>query len=385
MKRRHFLNTLSSTAVGSTLAGCQSMSNSPSMSAIQQAPFGSVNGQAVQLYTLQNKHGMVAKITNYGGIVVSLTAPDRSGQFADVVLGFDSLQEYVERNPFFGCITGRYANRIAGGRFSLDGQTYSLATNGGANHIHGGKQGFDKRIWTASPRGKALRLTYLSPDGEEHYPGSLTTEVTYTLTNDNALRIDYQATTDKPTIVNLTNHSYFNLAGLHNEQVDVDAITILNHELTLYADRYTPIDASAIPLGNLAPVAGTPFDFRRPTAIGKRINSNHEQLQRGKGYDHNFVLKTKRDNRLIKAARVYDSMSGRVMEVETTEPGIQLYTGNYLNGIRGKRGESYPRRSALCLETQTFPDSPNQPGFPSPVLRPGEKYRQTTVYRFSTV
>jgi len=353
------------------------------MSAIQQTPFGSVNGQPVQLYTLQNKTGMVAKISNYGGIIVSLTAPDRNGRFADVVLGFDSLQEYVDHSPFFGCITGRYANRIAGGRFSLDGQTHSLATNNGTNHLHGGKHGFDKRVWTASTRGNALRLTYLSPDGEENYPGSLTTEVTYTLGNDNGLRIDYQATTDKPTIVNLTNHSYFNLAGLHGDLVDVDAITILNHELTLSADHYTPIDATSIPLGNLAPVAGTPFDFRTSTAIGKRINSNHEQLQRGKGYDHNFVLKTRRDNRLVKAARVYDSMSGRMMEVETTEPGIQLYTGNFLKGVRGKRGESYPRRCALCLETQNFPDSPNQPTFPSPVLRPGEKYRQTTVYRFS--
>ncbi len=383
MQRRQFLTTLSSTAAVSTLAGCQSMSHS-STNPIQQAAFGELNGQPVQLYTLRNKNGMTAKISNYGGTIVSLTAPDRNGHFTDVVLGFDSLREYTADNSFFGCITGRYANRIAGGRFPLDGQTHTLATNAGANHIHGGRRGFDKRVWTPSTRGGSLHLGYLSPDGEENYPGTLNTEVAYTLTNDNALRIDYLATTDRPTIVNLTNHSYFNLAGLHDEQVDLDAITILNHELALYADRYTPIDASSIPLGNLAPVAGTPFDFRTSTAIGKRIHSRHEQLRRGKGYDHNFVLKSKRDKRLVKAARVYDSMSGRVMEVETTEPGIQLYTGNHLDGVRGKRGENYPRRSALCLETQNFPDSPNQPLFPSPVLRPGEKYRQTTLYRFST-
>ena len=354
------------------------------MTTIQQEPFGSVNGKAVQLFTLQNKNGVIAKITNYGGTVVSLIVPDRNGHFADVVLGFDTVQEYVDKSPFFGCITGRYANRIAGGRFALDGHNYSLATNNGPNHLHGGKVGFDKKIWSASTKGGALHLTYTSPDGEEGYPGTLKTEVTYTLTNKNELRIDYVATTDKATIINLTNHSYFNLAGLDNKEVEVDASTILNHELTVYADRYTPIDATSIPLGDLAPVEGTPFDFRTSTAIGARINSNNEQLKHGKGYDHNFVLKSKRDKRLVKAARVYDAMSGRVMEVETTEPGIQLYTGNFLDNVKGKNGENYPHRSALCLESQTFPDSPNQPSFPSPILKPGEKYRQTTVYRFGT-
>jgi len=354
------------------------------MTNIQQQAFGSVRGKPVQLYTLQNKNGMVVKITNYGGTVVSLMAPDRKGHFSDVVLGFDTVQEYVDHSPFFGCITGRYANRIAGGRFSLDGHQYSLATNNGPNHLHGGKVGFDKQIWTASTKGGALHLSYTSPDGEEGYPGTLKSEVTYTLTNKNELRIDYLSTTDKATVINLTNHSYFNLAGFDNKEVEVDASTVLNHELTLYADRYTPVDATSIPLGDLAPVAGTPFDFRTSTAIGKRINSDNEQLKRGKGYDHNFVLKTKRDKRLVKAARVYDSLSGRVMEVETTEPGIQLYTGNFLDNVKGKNGENYPHRSALCLESQTFPDSPNQASFPSPVLRPGEKYRQTTVYRFGT-
>ncbi|MFK5922244.1 MAG: aldose epimerase family protein [Verrucomicrobiota bacterium] len=383
MKRRHFIKTLTTTAAGSSLVGCQSLSPSASMSTITQKPFGQLNGQTVQLYTLQNKNGMTAKITNYGGTVVSLMAADRNGHFSDVVLGFDTLEEYVDHSPFFGCITGRYANRIANASFSLDGQKYQLAANNGANHLHGGKRGFDKKVWGASTRGGRLHLSYTSPDGEENYPGTLITEVTYTLTNDNELRIDYLATTDKATIVNLTNHSYFNLAGLDNEAVEVDAATILNHELTLYADRYTPIDAASIPLGNLATVAGTPFDFRHSTAIGARINSKDPQLKNGKGYDHNFVLKNQKDHKLIRAARVYDSMSGRLMEVDTTEPGIQLYSGNFLKNIKGKNGENYPRRSALCLEAQTFPDSPNQPTFPSPILRPGKKYRQTTIYRFS--
>ncbi len=352
---------------------------------IQQQSFGTVNGQAVSLYTLRNKNGMSARITNYGGIVVSLMAPDRNGHFADVVLGFDSVQKYIEhRHLFFGCITGRYANRIAHGRFSLDGQNYQLATNNGQNHLHGGRLGFDQKIWTASTRAGSMNLSYLSPDGEEGYPGNLPTQVSYSLSDDNALRIDYLATTDKSTIINLTNHSYFNLAGLDNEEVEVDASTILNHELTLYADHYTPIDTNSIPLGTIAPVAGSPFDFRNPTAIGARITSNSQQLKNGQGYDHNFVLKNQRDNQLLKAARVYDSMSGRVMEVDTSEPGIQFYSGNFLKNTKGKNGENYSRRSALCLETQNFPDAPNQASFPSAILRPGEKYRQTTIYRFTT-
>ncbi|MCF6312814.1 MAG: galactose mutarotase [Verrucomicrobiales bacterium] len=383
MKRRHFLHTLTSSTLGASLpAACQTLPNA-SMTDIQQAPFGQVNGQAVSLFTLKNKNGMIAKITNYGGIVVSLVTPDRNGHFADVVLGFDSISGYTSKNPFFGCITGRYANRIANARFTLDGQNYTLAANSGKNHIHGGIRGFDKKVWSASTRGGSLHLSYTSPDGEEGYPGTLQTEVTYTLNAANELRIDYRATTDKTTIVNLTNHSYFNLAGLDNEAVEVDAATILNHELTIHADRYTPIDAQSIPLGPLASVAGTPFDFRRSTAIGARIHSSDQQIKNGKGYDHNFVLKDQRNSKLIRAARVYDSMTGRVMEVDTTEPGIQFYSGNFLKSIKGKNGEHYSRHSGLCLEAQTFPDAPNQPNYPSPTLRPGEKYRQTTVYRFS--
>lgn len=344
-----------------------------------------MNGQAVSLYTLRNRNGMSARITNYGGIVVSLMAPDRNGHFADVVLGFDTVQEYVDNSSlFFGCIVGRYANRIAHGRFSIDGQNYQLAINDGQNHLHGGKVGFDQKIWAASTRAEKLHLSYLSPDGEEGYPGNLQTQVSYSLGDDNQLRIDYLATTDKSTIVNLTNHSYFNLAGLDNEEVEVDASTILNHQLTLYANYYTPIDANSIPLGTIAPVAGSPFDFRNSTAIGARISNNSAQLKNGRGYDHNFVLKNQRNNKLIKAARVYDSMSGRVMEVETTEPGIQFYSGNFLKNIKGKKGENYSRRSALCLETQNFPDAPNQASFPSAILRPREKYHQTTIYRFTT-
>lgn len=383
MKRRHFLQTLTGSAIGASLPACQTLPNS-SMANIQPAPFGQVNDQAVSLFTLENKNGMTAKISNYGGTVVSLMAPDRDGHFSDVVLGFDSIEDYTSKSPFFGCITGRYANRIANARFTLDGHPYTLAANNGTNHIHGGIRGFDKKVWSASNRGGSLHLSYTSPDGEEGYPGTLQTEVTYSLNAANELRIDYRATTDKTTIVNLTNHSYFNLAGLDNEAVEVDAATILNHELTIHADRYTPIDAQSIPLGPLDFVAGTPFDFRNSTAIGARIHSDHRQIKNGKGYDHNFVLKNKRDNKLIRAARVYDSMSGRVMEVDTTEPGVQFYSGNFLKPIEGKNGEHYSRHSGLCLEAQTFPDAPNQPNYPSPTLHPGKKYRQTTIYRFST-
>lgn len=353
------------------------------MNPVSKKQFGAVDGKTVYLYKLSNASGASTEITNYGGIVVSLNVPDRKGRMGDVVLGFDSIEEYIEKSPHFGCITGRYANRIAGGRFTLDRNNYQLATNNGLNHLHGGKTGFDKRIWKAeaeSGNNPSLRLTYVSPDGEEGYPGTLETEVTYTLTSENELRIDYLATTNKPTVVNLTNHSYFNLAG-HGS---MNEATMLNHELTIAADRYIPIDATSIPLGQLAPVAGTPFDFRTPTAIGKHINDDHSQLKNADGYDHNYVLKSEKDPRLIHAATVYDSTSGRVMEIHTTEPGVQLYTGNSLNGLRGKNGEIYQRRCALCLETQSYPDSPNQHGFPSTLLRPGETYKQTTIYAFRT-
>ncbi|MCB1228708.1 MAG: galactose mutarotase [Verrucomicrobiae bacterium] len=350
--------------------------------AIKEEPFGTIDGQEVQLYTLTNENGVVAKIMNYGGIVVSFIAPDKDGNLADVVLGFDSADEYVSKeSPYFGCIAGRYANRIAKGKFTIDGKEYTLATNNDPNHLHGGDKGFDKRIWDAEPKmtpdGPSLKLHRVSPDGEEGYPGNLDTTVTYTLTDDNGLKIDYEATTDKPTVLNLTNHSYFNLGG-HGSG------TILDHELMIAADRYTPIDATSIPLGDLPSVEGTPFDFRKPTPIGARIGEDNEQLKNGLGYDHNFVIKDSRDGKLQLVATVHDPDSGRLLEVESDEPGLQLYVGNFLpkdDPMQGKDGKTYGYREAFCLEAQTFPDSPNQTQFPSPVLRPGETYHQTTIYR----
>lgn len=334
----------------------------------------------MNIYTLTNKNGVSAKITNYGGIVVSLNVPDKSGQLGDVVLGFDNLEDYRKAHPFFGALAGRYGNRIANGKFSLNGIEYRLAQNDGPNSLHGGLKGFDKVIWKAkpidTPAGPTLELTYLSQDGEEGYPGNLSVKVVYTLTHDNELRIDYTATTDKDTIVNLTHHSYFNLAGAGKGD-------ILDHELMIKADRFTPVDETLIPTGELKPVAGTSFDFTRPTKIGLRIDQEDEQLKFGRGYDHNYVL-TKADGSLALAARVFEPTSGRVMEVWTTEPGIQFYSGNFLDGSNiGKGGQPYPRRSGFCLETQHFPDSPNHPNFPSTVLKSGETYRSTTIYKFS--
>jgi len=348
---------------------------------ITKQPFGTTSaGEAVDLYILKNDQGMEAAITNLGGIVVRLMTHDRAGNLADVVLGFDSLDGYLKDHPYFGAIIGRYGNRIGKGRFTLDGVEYKLAHNNGENHLHGGIRGFDKVVWrpqeAAAADGASLQLTYLSKDGEEGYPGNLTATVTYTLTNANELRLEYSATTDKPTVVNLTNHSYFNLAG----QGEGD---ILGHTLTINAERFTPIDAGLIPTGELKSVAGTPFDFRQPHAIGERIGAKDQQLDFGKGYDHDFVL----DGQvgvLRAAARVTEPKSGRVMEVLTTEPGVQFYTGNFLDGsLRGKGGKVYAQRYGFCLETQHFPDSPNKPDFPSVVLRPGERYQTTTVYKFS--
>jgi aldose 1-epimerase len=334
-------------------------------------------GEEVELYTLKNAKGMQATITNYGGIVTSLKTPDRSGVYDDVVLGFDSIDGYLKEHPYFGALIGRYGNRIAKGRFTLNGVQYKLAQNNGENSLHGGIKGFDKRVWTArevSGSEPVLELTYVSKDGEEGYPGTLTTRVTYTLTDNNELKIDYLATTDKDTVLNLTNHSYFNLAG--DGQV-------LDHEISIAADRFTPVDAGLIPTGELKSVEGTPFDFRKSTPIGARINSNDEQITRGKGYDHNFVLNGEAGS-LRQAARVKEAKTGRVMEVLTTEPGVQFYTGNFLDGsLTGKGGKVYAHRTGFCLETQHFPDSPNQPKFPSTVLKPGAEYRSTTVYRFS--
>ena len=348
--------------------------------AIKQEPYGTADGKEVSIYTLTNRKGAEARITNYGGIVVSLRVPDRKGQMDDVVLGFDTLDEYVAGNPpYFGAIIGRYANRIALGRFKLNGVEYKLATNNDPNHLHGGVKGFDKVVWDARPlktrTGAALELTYLSRDGEEGYPGNLRARVVYTLTDTNDLRVDYTATTDKDTVVTLTHHGYFNLKGQGNGD-------ILDHQLTLNASRFTPIDATSIPLGELRSVKGTPFDFTTRTAIGARIDQDDEQIKNGSGYDHNYVING-RNGVLRRAAEAYEATTGRVMEVWTTEPGVQLYTGNFLTGLKGKDGKTYARRNGFCLETQHYPDSPNHPNFPTTVLRRGGRLRSTTIYKFS--
>jgi len=347
---------------------------------IKKNAFGKTAEGPVDLYTLTNRNGIEVRITNYGGRVVSLLAPDRHGKMADVVLGFDNLDDYLGTNPFFGALVGRYANRIAKAKFTLDGVEHKLAQNNGPNSLHGGLKGFDKVIWAARELSKdppTLELTYVSQDGEEGYPGKLTAKVVYALTDNNELRIDYTATTDKDTVLNLTNHSYFNLTGQGNGD-------ILKHEIMITADRFTPVDATLIPPGELRQVQGTPFDFRQATEIGARINADDEQIKFGQGYDHNFVL-NRTGHSLSLAARVTEPESGRVMEVLTTQPGMQFYTGNFLDGtVHGKGGKVYGRRSAFCLETQHFPDSPNQPKFPSADLKPGQTYHQTTVFKFST-
>jgi aldose 1-epimerase len=339
-----------------------------------------IDGSQVELYTLKNSNGLEAKITNYGGIVVSLTTPDKNGKLDDVVLGYDTLNGYFGSTPYFGALIGRYGNRIAKGKFTIGGVDYQLAQNNDSNHLHGGRKGFDKVVWQAenvdASDGPALKLTYTSKDGEEDYPGTLRCTVTYTLTNKNELKIEYSAETDKPTFVNLTHHSYFNLK-------DAGASDILGHELMLKASNFTPVDKGLIPTGELKPVAGTPFDFNKPTAIGARVEQDDEQLKFGKGYDHNWVLDRQgKDLELV--ASLYEPTTGRFMEVLTTEPGLQFYCGNFLDGTNiGKGGMAYQHRTGLCLETQHFPDSPNHPDFPSTELKPGDKYTQTTVYRFS--
>jgi aldose 1-epimerase len=342
--------------------------------------FGQIDGKAVHLYTLKNKNGLEARITNYGGIVVSLMVPDRQGNFSDIVLGYDSLASYVKATPYFGALIGRYGNRIGNAKFTLNGTSYQLAANDGPNTLHGGLKGFDKVVWDADPDsggpGASLKLRYMSKDGEEGYPGNLSVTVVYSLTDSNQLRIEYTATTDKPTVLNLTHHSYFNLSGAGRGD-------ILGHELTINADRFTPIDAGLIPTGDIRNVEGTPVDFRRASTIGARINADDEQLRFGKGYDHNWVLNRYGDG-LTLAARLTEHSTGRTMEVWTTEPGIQFYSGNFLNGTSiGKGGIPYAYRTGVCLETQHFPDSPNKPGFPSTALNPGETYRSTTVYTFT--
>jgi len=357
------------------LLGAQTAS---SKAGVQSQPFGSVDGRAITLYTLTNAHGMEVRAMNYGGIIVSIRVPDRNGQFADVVLGHETLDGYRPNPPFFGAIVGRYANRIANGTFKLDGETYTLPKNDGPNTLHGGDKGFDKQVWDAEPlKGRAgVAFSYFSRNGEEGFPGDLRVKVTYTLTNANALEIDYEATTDKATPINLSNHSYFNLKGEGNGD-------ILDHEITINADRFTPVDKNLIPTGELRPVKGTPFDFTKPTKIGARIDDNYDQLVLGHGYDHNFVI-NRNGGGLVLAARVYEPTTGRTLEVSTTQPGVQFYTGNFLDGtITGKQGHVYKRRYGFCLETQHFPDSPNHPSFPNTILRPDETFREKTVFKFS--
>ncbi len=349
-------------------------------------PFGRLpDGRTAQLFTLKLSSGLQADITDYGGTVVRLLVPDRTGKLDDIVLGFESAEKYTAHSAFFGCTVGRYANRIAAGRFSLDGRTYQLPTNGleagQPCHLHGGPQGFHRQRWSTESLqmngNPALRLTYLSRDGEAGYPGNLTVTVVYSLSIEQGLRIDYTATCDQPTPINLTNHSYFNLAGEGNGD-------ILGHRLTLMAAHYTPSTTGQIPTGEIAEVAGTPFDFRSPETIGNRITQPHPQITNGAGFDHNFVLDAGQPAHPALAAIVYEQNSGRRMEILTTEPGVQFYSGNYLDSsLVGKSGRPYPKRSGLCLETQHYPDSPNQPGFPSTILRPGQTYRSTTVHRFS--
>jgi aldose 1-epimerase len=348
---------------------------------IKKQAFGKLpDGTPVDLYTLTNANGIEMKVITYGGIVVSLKTPDRNGKLADIVLGYDNLQGYLDKTPYFGALIGRYGNRIGKAQFTLGGKVYQLPKNDGDNTLHGGNRGFDKVVWTAKPLkvedGAALELTYLSKDGEEGFPGNLSVRVVYTLNNKDEWRIDYSATTDKETVVNLTQHTYFNLSA--------GGATILDHEMYLNADRFTPVAKGLIPTGELRAVKGTPMDFTKPMTIGAHIDDSYEQLQLAGGYDHNWVL-NKAGKALTLAGRVFEPTTGRVMEVFTTEPGIQFYAGNFLDGtITGKGGKVYDKRYGFCLETQHFPDSPNQPNFPSTRLSSGQKYATTTVYKFST-
>jgi aldose 1-epimerase len=351
------------------------------MKFVTKAPFGKLpDGREVSKYTLTNRNGIELAVINYGGVVVSLKAPDKNGTVADVVLGYDSLSSYVAGSPFFGALIGRYGNRIAKGKFSIDGTQYTLPVNNGENHLHGGPQGFDKVFWNieevSSTDGASVKLTYRSVDGEQGYPGNLDAEVIYTLTDNNEWMIKYSATSDKKTVVNLTQHTYFNLTGDVNND-------ILGHQLTIQADKFLPVDKGLIPTGELKPVANTPFDFTKAATVGSRIENKDEQLTLGKGYDHCWVLNGASDNLRV-VASLYDSTSGRMLEVSTTEPGLQFYSGNFLDGKNiTKGGVPANFRHGLCLETEHFPDSPNKPSFPSVLLEPGKTYTTTTVYKFS--
>jgi len=349
---------------------------------VRKESFGKTgDGRPVDLYTLTNSKGMEVRAMTYGGIIVSIRVPDKNGNFGDVVLGHESLGGYLVNPPYLGAIVGRYANRLANATFTLDGVKYTLAKNDGPNTLHGGVNGFNKQVWEAhefkNSKGVGVAFSYLSKDGEEGFPGNLKVKVSYTLTDENQLILDYEATTDKATPINLSQHSYFNLAGEGSGD-------ILGHHLMLNADRFTPVDKTLIPTGELTPVQGTPMDFTKPTAIGARINDNYEQLVLGKGYDHNWVINRTSDG-LVLAARVHEPTSGRILEVFTTQPGVQFYSGNFLDGtITGKHGHVYKQRYGLCLETQHFPDSPNHPDFPSTILKPGQKFQSQTVFKFST-
>ena len=379
MKQIIQLLTVTAVAIAAAcFTGCTFMSHPP-QGTITESPFGKLpDGTPIELYTLRNSHGMEATIMTYGGIVTSLKVPDKNGKLGDVVLGYDNLDGYLKSTPYFGALIGRYGNRIAKGKFSLDGVEYTLATNNMPNSLHGGLKGFDKVVWTARPlptaNGPSLILTYVSRNGEEGYPGNLLVTAVYSVTENNALRIDFTATTDQKTVVNLTHHSYFNLRGSGD---------VLGHVVYINADKITPVDSTLIPTGELRPVAGTPFDFRTPTLVGARINNtNDEQIVFGNGYDHNWVL-NKQTNELSLAASIYEPTTGRTMEVWSTSPATQFYTGNFLDGtITGKGGWTYQFRDAFCFEPQHYPDSPNHPAFPTTELKPGETYRNTIIYKF---
>ena len=364
------------TAALLALAACKSTESGVTSPVTKQAFGKTAQGEAADLYLLHNKNGVEVAITNYGGTVVRLKTPDQQGHLANIALGFNTLDNYLNKPPYFGALIGRYGNRIAKAKFKLEGTEYLLAANDGANSLHGGLQGFDKRVWTvASADEHSLVLKYTSQDGEEGYPGTLAVTVTYTLADSDDLTIDYHATTDKPTVLNLTNHTYFNLAGEGEGN-------ILDHRMTINASRFTPVDAGLIPTGELKKVEFTPFDFRQPTRIGERIDADNDQLRLGKGYDHNFVL-DRQGAGLELAASASEPKSGRVLEVWTTEPAVQFYTGNFLDGnFVGASGRPYAKRTGFCLETQHYPDSPNQPAFPTTELKPGQEFKSTTVWKF---
>ncbi len=367
-----------SAGVGALLiAGCASNCCNMNSTAVS-IPFGTADGKPVSLYTLKNARGSEAKIMNYGGIVQSLKVADRAGKFDDVTLGYDNVDGYIKETPYFGALIGRYGNRIGGAKFTLDGQTYTLATNNGPNSLHGGVKGFDKVVWNVvKATGNSLELQYLSKDGEEGFPGNLNVTAIYTLTDDNELKVTFNATTDKATVANLTHHSYFNLRGQGNGD-------ILGHELYLNADKTTPVDSTLIPTGEIADVTGTPFDFRKPTAIGARIDDPNTVLQYGPGYDHNWIVNQAKPGTVTLQARVTEPTTGRIMEVWSDEPAVQFYAGNFLDGtITGKGGKVYQKRTGFCLEPQHYPDSPNKANFPSVVLRPGQTYKNTIIYKFS--